>query len=133
LTGRINNQWTRERLEQCRRHYEEGASNQALGAMFGIKPGSVAVMAWQHKWRRAGGGKAKPSRVVAGSGAVALSDPLNPPIPPTRMEIAFNGRLCAIIRDYWRAQGRTIELSIETMGSGIQCIRSRSINGVPTE
>jgi hypothetical protein len=132
LNGRIYNRWTKERLEQCRRLYEEGASNQALGAMFGIKPGSVAGMAWQHEWRRAGGARAQPSRTVSGSVAAPL-DPLNPSIPPTRMETAFNGRLCGMIRSYWRDQGRSIELSLETMGSGIQCIRSRSINGVPTD
>ena len=133
MSGRIYNRWTKERLEQCRRLYEEGASNQALGTMFGIKPGSVAAMAWQHKWHRVGGVRARPSRVVAASDAGAADDPLNPPLPPTRMETAFNARLCGVIRGYWRAQGRSIELSLETMGSGIQCIRSRSINGIPTD
>jgi hypothetical protein len=132
VSGRIYNRWTKERLEQCRRLYEEGTSNQALGTMFGIKPGSVAVMAWQHEWRRVGGVRAKPSRMVSGS-VTAPFDPLNPSIPPTRMETAFNARLCGMIRGYWRAQGQSIELSLETMGSGIQCIRSRSINGVPRD
>lgn len=132
MSGRIYNRWTKERLEQCRRLYEEGTSNQALGAMFGIKPGSVAVMAWQHEWRRVGGVRITPPKMVSGS-VTAPSDPLNPSIPPSRMETAFNARLCGMIRGYWRAQGQSIKLSLETMGSGIQCIRSRSINGVPTD
>jgi HPt (histidine-containing phosphotransfer) domain-containing protein len=34
VSERTYGKWTKERLEQCRRLYEEGASNQELGTMF---------------------------------------------------------------------------------------------------
>jgi hypothetical protein len=137
VSGRVNNRWTKERLEQCRNLYESGASNQVLGEMFGIKPASIGVMAWQHRWRRSGGRKSAAPALASSKRARQPEppdgDPLNPSIPPTRMETAFNTRLCGLIRNYWRAQGKSVELNVQTMGCGIQCIRSRSINGVPTE
>ncbi len=119
-------------LAQCRRLYEEGASNQALGAMFGIKPGTIAVMAWQRQWRRAARSAALCVGISRRDRGEVDAD-INPPIPPSREEIALNARLCRAIAAYWRDQGRGIALRVETMGNGLQCIRSRSINGVPLD
>ena len=132
MNGRINNRWTPELLEKCRSLYEAGTDNQALGAMFGIKPSTISVMAWQRDWRRQHrNASTSRERARASEDRAMLSAGLNPPIPPTRMEAAFNTRLCRMIRAYWRTQGRDVDLTVETMGNGIQCIRSRSTNGMP--
>lgn len=133
---RSNNKWTAERLAECRALYESGTPNQALGAMFGIKPATVAVMAWQRDWQRHQRLRQTQSDRAErrqDERPACQAEDINPPIPPTREETAFNARLARTIAAYWTAQGRSMELQIETMGSGIQCVRSRSINGVPTE
>lgn len=133
MSERINNRWTPELLDRCRGLYEAGTNNQALGAMFGIKASTIAVMAWQRDWRRERRlSSGPPNRASANGQPARVATDFNPPIPPTRMEAAFNTRLCRMIRAYWRSQGRDVDLTVETMGNGIQCIRSRSINGIPS-
>ncbi len=131
MSARKNNRWTPERLAQCQRLFEDGASNAALGVLFDVKPGTIASMAWQREWRRKPLAE-KPTRLAGAERPLPVVD-INPPIPPDREEIAFNSRLRRTIAAYWRARGKEIALQVETMGVGIQCIRSRSINGLPSD
>lgn len=131
MSARTNNRWTAEKLAQCQRLFEDGTSNAALGVLFDVKPGTIATMAWQREWRRKPVLQ-QPARQAGADRRLPAVD-INPPIPPDREEIAFNNRLRRTIAAYWRARGKAIALQVETMGVGIQCIRSRSINGVPID
>lgn len=122
--------WTEQRLEPCRTLYEKGMRTNEIGAKFGISGRTVAWMAWQYKWQRKvkpkpGGGHMVAVTVgakgQAGAGEVAV----------TAAERAFNEQLRRTIANYWRAQGRKVELHVEEQGGDLLGIRSKSVNGVP--
>ena len=131
--SRRNNKWTTELLAQFQQLYEAGTSNQSLAAMFDIKPATISVMAWQRGWereRRRESVKPTLERPAVDAAFPTTAD-INPPIPPTRDEVAFNARLCRTISAYWRRQGKAIDIRVQTLGCGLQSIRSRSRNGLP--
>lgn len=135
MPERHYNKWTPEMLARCRHLYETGASNQAIAAAFGIKPATVAVMAWQRDWKRvAVVSREKESAQPASSpeaAAPSQQEMDNPSVPAGLEEQAFTSRIVHMIQSYWASQGRPIRLEIETLGCGIQCVRSQSINGIP--
>jgi hypothetical protein len=133
--SRRNNKWTPELLAQFQQLYEAGTSNQSLAAMFDLKPATVSVMAWQRGWERERRREpATPTLEQPAAHAVFhTAADINPPIPPTRDEVAFNARLCRTINAYWRRQGRAIDTRVQTLGCGLQAIRSRSRNGLPVD
>jgi len=133
--SRRNNKWTPELLAQCQQLYQAGTSNQSLAAMFDIKPATISVMAWQRGWERETRREATAptlERPAAPTASPTAAD-INPPVPPSREEIAFNARLCRTISAYWRRQGQAIDIGVQTLGCGLQSIRSRSRNGLPLE
>jgi uncharacterized protein YjcR len=123
--------WTEQRLAQCRALFESGMKTSEIGAKFGITASTVSVMAWQRKWQR----KVKPqqaARMVAVSVA-AGDDAATVDVAVTARERNFNARLQQTIAEYWRAQGRKVELHVEEQGGDLLGIRSKSVNGVPVK
>lgn len=117
--------WTPERLADCRRRYEAGEALDSIGAAFGIKGGTVAVMASERQWSRANRTRRRPGR----RGWCATADGVAVPSPIE--ETRFNERLARTIRDYWAARGVTVAVRLEEQGEGVLGLRSETVKGIP--
>jgi len=126
--------WTEARLARCQALFESGMKTSEIGAKFGITASTVTVMAWQRKWQRKVRSNQAARRMVAVAvPAAAGEEEATVDVAVTARERNFNQRLQQTIAEYWRAQGREVDLHVEDQGGDLLGIRSKSVNGVPVK